>query len=159
MNPLLWRLAICSAIALGGLLVGMAASRAHYRPIVADMKEKAAIERQAAAEAVIKSVQENDQLKTTLGVQHAKNKAAVDDLFRGLAGARVQLPATSCAASGAPDTAAGSGSSVTRDRALLENTQWELDAFTERLAEEAQYADTVIENCRVMKLYLLEQAR
>lgn len=158
MNPILWRLVILSAIALGGFVGGVAASRAHYRPIIADMKEKAAVDRQKAAEAVAKAVTDNDALKTKLGVDHANNQKAVDDLFRGLAGTRVQLPACMpSAASSSSNAATGSASSVAGTQSLPDNTQAEFDRFTERLGEEARYADTVIESCRVLKLWSLAQ--
>lgn len=106
MTPILWRLAILFIIASSGLVGGVALSRNHYRPLIADMKLKIAVEHQEAAQAVTKAVLDNDVLKSTLEVQHAQANEALNILLSHPA-PRVQLPTTPCPANN--QVAASSG--------------------------------------------------
>lgn len=158
MTPILWRLAIAATLFMAGFGGGVVVTRNHYLPIIADMKLKEAVERQKASEAVTKAVQDNDLLKSTLEKQHAQANDALNVIL-GVHAPRVQMPRTACPESNPPLAASGSASSVAGNGILQPDPQIALDEFTKQLEQEAAYADTMIENCRVLKLWSLEQGK
>ncbi len=167
MNP--WFKMLFVAILFGsGVAAGVKWDANSKNKIIADNKAAFEHERLTWTQAVLKQqqavtteVMEKDALKTRLGVEHAKNKAAVDDLFRVVSTDRVPniLPTLPCTANNPPDPAVGSNDGAAGSRAFPDKAQTAFDDFTRGLEEQAHYADTLIENCRVMKLFLIDPAK
>lgn len=149
MTPLWLRLLIVIGIAAGGAVIGAAATTAHYRPIIADMKLTAAKQSQAAAEAVTKVVSANDALKTKLGEQHAQANKALNMLLDHPAG-RVLLPATTCASSNQADPAIGSEIPTTGTERTVIEAQEALDRFRSSLEADAVEWSRALNACAVV---------
>lgn len=147
MTSILWRLAILATVALAGFGVGVAVTRNHYRPIVSAMKEKAALERQAAAEAVAKAVQDNAKLVNQLEVNHEAANKALNILLDHPVG-RVRLPSTPCAASNQIAATGGITVQTSSTERTSDTSQATFDGFVKGLESDAIEWRNAIEACR-----------
>lgn len=133
MTPILWRLVILLTIFIAGFDGGVAASRLHYRPIIADMKEKAAEERQATAEATLNDIQTNQKRINELEVSYEKANTDLEYLRVHPAG-RVLIPRCVSTSPSNPPVATGSSAvPITTTERTTDRDQQLLDDATERL--------------------------
>lgn len=154
MNPYI-KIVVVLALFMTGFVTGVGVARNHYTAKIAVMEKERAQQNEAIAETITKQVQDNSIIVTKLGVDHANNKNAIDDLFTVVAASRVPLPMPVCPAVTEAGAATGSNDDSTRDRIFLETAQRAFDDFEKGVATDFRYADELNEIARVNKLYIL----
>lgn len=105
-------------------------------------------ERIAIGKGINDALTENDQIKTKLEAQHAKDTKRINDLRTELDGYRVHLPPSACP--DIPDTSSGSADGITGTGTQPNTAQDALNHFTDGLKQDAYIQDGIIESCRVV---------
>ena len=150
--------AISLSIFIAGFGTATEAMRLHYRPIIADMKLKAAEERSAAADAKSKAIMDNAELTNKLETEHEQANNALNAILDRPA-PRVRIPSCVPSAISQAQPASGVSGTVEASGILLRATQEILGADRQRTESIIAEAERELIVCRVSKDWAKAQSK